>query len=390
MDERVRFVGDVGRGFFPFTELCRRYGISRKTGYKWIGRYHAEGPAGLVDESRRPRSCPHATGREIVEALAELRRKHPTWGAKKLLKVLGKRRPRGQLPARSTCCDILKREGLISPSRRRRKPSHPGRPLSRMDEPNAVWTADFKGEFKTKDGRYCYPLTVADGYSRFLLGCQALRSTAVELSKPVFKRLFEEYGLPRIIRTDNGVPFATTALGRLSRLSVWWIHLGIHPELIEPASPAQNGRHERMHRTLKAEATRPAAGNLSAQQVRFNRFREEFNTERPHEALGQETPDSVYVPAPRQLPRKLPPITYPPHFERRYVSANGGIRWHCAWVNVTTTLIGDYVGLEEVGDGLWDVYFSHLRLGRLDERRMRIEDRPGRWTRRKVSPMSPD
>jgi hypothetical protein len=263
--------------------------------------------------------------------------------------------------------------------------------MSVMDAPNAVWAADFKGHFKTRDGRYCYPLTVTDGFSRFLLGCQGLRSTETVLSKPVFKRLFEEYGLPAMIRSDNGVPFATSALGRLSQLSVWWIRLGIRPELTEPAHPEQNGRHERMHRTLKAETTRPAAGNLNSQQARFNAFRLEYNEERPHEALGQETPGSQYSRSVRQLPTKLPELEYPKHYEVRYVSANGGIRWRCAWVNVTTVLIGEHVGLDEVGDGLWDVYFSTIRLGRLDERRMRIEDAQGRWVRGKVvSPMSPD
>jgi len=255
--------------------------------------------------------------------------------------------------------------------------------MSTMAEPNAVWCADFKGHFKTRDGRYCYPLTVTDGFSRYLLECQGLRAPSTVLSKPVFTRVFEEHGLPSIIRTDNGAPFATTALGRLSELSVWWIRLGIAPELTEPASPQQNGRHERMHRTLKAEAVQPSAGNLSAQQVRFNRFRSEFNDERPHEALGQETPASVYLPSPRPLPRKVPEVEYPAHFEVRYVSANGGIRWKCAWVNVTTVLIGEHVGLEEVGDGAWDVYFSNVRLGRLDERRMRVEDKQGRWVRGK-------
>jgi len=262
--------------------------------------------------------------------------------------------------------------------------------MTPMNEPNAVWSVDFKGQFKTRDSRYCYPLTVTDGFSRYLLACQGLRSTATELAAPVFTRLFEEYGLPSIIRSDNGAPFATTALGRLSHLSVWWLRLGIQPELIEPAHPQQNGRHERMHRTLKAEATRPPAGNLSAQQVRFNRFRSEYNEERPHEALGQDTPASHYSPSGRQLPRKLPEIEYPGHFEVRYVSANGGIRWKCAWVNVTTVLEGQHVGLEEVGDGLWDVYFSHVRLGRLDEHRTRIQDEFGRWIRGKVLPMSPD
>jgi transposase InsO family protein len=391
MHERVRFVGDVERGDLTVKELCERYEVSRKTGYKWLARYDQDGPAGLVDRSRRPHESPNATDRQVVGALEELRRRHPTWGAGKLLKVLGRREPRWKLPQRSTGCEILKRGGLVRQRRSSAKRGHPGPPLSVMDEPNAVWCADFKGQFKTRDGLYCYPLTITDGFSRYLLGCQGLRSTRVELARPVFARVFEEYGLPRIIRTDNGVPFATTALGRLSALSVWWIRLGIEPELIEPASPSQNGRHERMHKTLKAEATRPPSGHLAAQQVRFNRFRQEYNEERPHEALDQETPGSLYDRSGRQYPRKLPEIEYPRHYELRYVSENGGIRWKRAWVNVTTTLAHEWVGLEEVGDGLWDVYFSRLRLGRLDERRMQIEDPYGRWTRwQAMSPMSPD
>jgi hypothetical protein len=259
-----------------------------------------------------------------------------------------------------------------------------------MNEPNAVWTADFKGQFKTGNGEYCYPLTVVDGYSRYLLACQGLHSTSICLARPVFFRLFEQHGLPRIIRTDNGVPFATTALGRLSTLSVWWIRLGIYPELIEPAHPEQNGSHERMHRTLKRETTYPPKRNLAAQQVRFNQFRKEYNDDRPHEALGQEVPSSLYRPSSRELPRKLSPIEYPAHYEVRYVSANGGIRWKCAWVGVTHTLAGEFVGFHEVGDGLWDVYFGPVQLGRMDERKLRIEDHRGRWIRRKVSPMSPD
>jgi transposase InsO family protein len=389
MRERVRFVADVERAELTVKELCERYAVSRKTGYKWLARYERKGPEGLVDLSRRPHESPGATDRQIVAALEELRRRHPTWGAGKLLKVLGRREPRWKLPQRSTGCAILKRAGLVRQRRSSVKRGHPGPPLSVMDEPNAVWCADFKGHFKTRDGLYCYPLTITDGFSRYLLGCQGLRSTRVELAKPVFARVFEEYGLPRVIRTDNGAPFATTALGRLSSLSVWWIRLGIEPELIEPASPAQNGRHERMHKTLKAETTRPPSGSLAAQQVRFNRFRREYNEERPHEALDQETPGSFYDRSARQFPRKLPDIEYPRHYELRYVSENGAIRWKRAWVGVTTVLAHEYVGLEEVGDGLWDVYFSRLRLGRLDERRMQIEDPYGRWTRwQAMSPMS--
>ena len=292
--------------------------------------------------------------------------------------------PRWALPGRSTACDILSRHGMVPIKRQRRRIGHPGRPTSPILAPNDVWSADDKGQFRTGDGRYCYPLTVADGFSRYLLGCQALPSTAADGAKPIFTRLFHEYGLPKRIRTDNGVPFATTTLARLSKLSAWWVRLGILPELIEPGKPAQNGRHERMHRTLKAETTRPAAGGLAAQQQRFNLFREEFNHERPHEALDQATPATCYAPSPRPMPDRLPLLEYPDRFEVRYVSANGGIRWNSRWVNVSTVCVGEYVGLEEIADGIWNVYFGPLRLGRLSERHLRIEDAYGRLYRRHV------
>jgi transposase InsO family protein len=390
MDERVRFIADWRRSWWSFAELCRRYGVSRKTGYKWLERYQAEGPEGLVERSRRPASNARATAPDIVRVLIQQRRRHPTWGPKKLLWLLEQRFPGYELPGRSTCFDLLHKHGLIPRRRKRRVAAHPGPPVVRMDQANAVWTTDFKGHFKATDGEYCYPLTVADGCSRYVLGCQGLAATSEELARPVFDRLFREYGLPDAMLSDNGSPFATIALGRLSRLSVWWIRLGITPILTEPSSPQQNGRHERMHRTLKAEATRPPMANLRAQQRRFDRFCKEFNEERPHEAIGMKPPASAYLPSSRPMPTKLEPLEYPSHFEQRYVSTNGGIRWKCAWVNVSTTLSKEWVGLEEVGDGLWDVYFSTVRLGRLDERRMRIEDKLGRWSRRKLSPMSPD
>ncbi len=386
MDQRVQFITDYQRDEFDVGDLARRFGISRKTAHKWIDRYAADGPAGLVDRSRRPAHCPTETPAAIVAALVALRGHHPTWGAKKLLKILGRREPTWALPARSTVCDLLDRAGLITPSRRRPVPAHPGRPLIPMAAPNGTWTADFKGQFKTRNGVYCYPLTIVDGFSRYLLACQGLLSTAISGARPIFLRLFQEYGLPWIIRTDNGVPFATTALGRLSTLSVWWIRLGILPELIAPASPQQNGRHERMHRTLKAEATRPPSANLQAQQVRFHRFRHEYNDDRPHEALDQETPASQYRPSERALPRRLAPLDSPGHVDVRLVSRNSGIRWQTHWVCVTHTLAGEYVGLEEVGDGLWDVYFGPLKLGRMNERILRIEDHQGRTVRKTPPP----
>ncbi len=383
MDLKTQFIADYLRQTLSISELCLHYHISRKTAYKWIGRYLDEGASGLHDRSHRPHACPHQTPAKVIEAILEARRRHPTWGAKKLLKILSTGQPDQEWPARSTVCDILARHGLIKKPRRRRLIGHPGQPTSIITAPNQVWSADFKGHFKTRDGRYCYPLTIADGFSRYLLGCQALLSTSCADSKPVFRRLFQEFGLPERIRTDNGVPFATVSLARLSTLSAWFIRLGILPELIEPGKPQQNGRHERMHRTLKAEATRPPAANRRAQQLVFNSFRDEYNNERPHEAIALETPATLYLPSPRPYPERLPPLEYPAHFETRYVSHNGGIRWNCAWVNVSITCAGEYVGLEEIDNGIWDVYFGPLKLGRLLEEHMRIEDAYGSLWRHK-------
>lgn len=384
MDQKTQFIADYLRHTLCFAELCALYHVSRKTGYKWVSRYAELGASGLEDRSRRPHASPHQTPPELVEAIIGARRLHPTWGAKKLLAHLARRDPGPPWPSRSVCCAILSRHGLIKKPRRRRAPGHPGKPSPLIAAPNEVWSADFKGQFKTRDGRYCYPLTVTDNFSRFLIDCRALRSTCVADSQAVFRRLFQEYGLPSRIRTDNGVPFATVSLARLSRLSAWWVRLGVLPELIEPGCPQQNGRHERMHRTLKAETTRPPASGLRSQQRSFDRFREEYNRERPHEALGMKTPSSLYAPSPRPYPERLPRLEYPAHFETRYVSRNGGIRWRSGWVNVSITCAGEYVGLEEVDDGRWDVYFGSLKLGRLLDREMRIEDAYGKlWRHRK-------
>jgi transposase InsO family protein len=382
MDQKTQFIADYLRQTLSMSELCELYGISRKTGYKIVERYLTHGPAGLEEHSRRPAHSPNQTPEHIVQAILALRQRHPSWGAKKLLPLLEKRHPRWNLPGRSTVCDILSREGLVRKPRNRRHIGHPGKPSSSILAPNDVWSADFKGHFKTGDGIYCYPLTIADGFSRFLLSCQGLHSTCVAQAKPVFTRVFKEYGLPKRIRTDNGVPFATNTLARLSELSAWWVRLGILPELIEPGKPQQNGRHERMHRTLKAETTRPPANTCRGQQRKFDRFRHEFNFERPHEALDMQTPASCYDSSPREMPNKIPPLEYPDRFEVRYVSANGGIRWNKSWVNVSITCVGEYVGLEEIDDGVWNVYFGPLKLGRLLERHMKIEDALGRLNRK--------
>lgn len=397
MDQKRFFIKDWQRRSFTVVELAQRYGISRKTANKWIGRFVADGAPGLADRSRRPIRSPNITPPELEDAIVTLRGRHPNWGPKKLLWVLEQRHPDLDWPARSTVADILVRHDLIVHQRRRRYPGHGGKPAVSMSAPNETWTADFKGHFRTTDGIYCYPLTVCDGASRYLLACKGLDSTRCVLSKPVFARLFREFGMPRIIRSDNGVPFATNGLGRLSELSVWWIRLGIYPERIQPSHPEQNGRHERMHRTLKRETARPPAASMRAQQRRFDRFIAEYNDVRPHEALGGATPASLYTASPREFPAEVPDVTYPPHFELRYVSRNGCIRFNKIAVNVTHAIIGQYVGLEEVGDGIWDVHYGPLRLGQLDERKGSIEDALGRRARNSrsiheftASPMSLD
>jgi transposase InsO family protein len=367
MQERMRFVVDTEEELFSMTELCQRYGISRVTGYKWLERFEEEGLEGLKDHSRAPISCPHRTDREVVELLADARRRHPFWGPKKLIPWLARRHDRAW-PAPSTAGEILKRLDLVKDRRRRRRIDHPGRPTTQATQPNQLWTADFKGQFKTRDARYCYPLTVADSYSRYLLGCRALCSTKTLGTKAAFQRVFQEYGLPQAIRTDNGTPFAAaTAIGRLSRLSAWWIRLGIRPELTQPSHPEQNGSHERMHRTLKAETTRPPSANRSAQQRKFESFRREYNQERPHENLNQKSPAHLYAPSPRPYPDRLPEPQYPGHFEVRKVSKNGGIRWKKGWVNISHSLLEQNVGLEEVHDGVWSLYFGSRLLGRFHE-----------------------
>lgn len=390
MEQKKFLIDDYIHGDFTITELAERYGVSRKTTYKWVKRFEEQGRDGLVDRSRRPSTSPTRTPDETTEAILLLRKRHPLWGAKKLVWILERRHPEIDWPSRSTVCDLLKRNDMIVGKRRRNYPGHPGRPMTPMNEPNEIWCADFKGEFKTNDGIYCYPLTVTDGYSRYLLGCKGLASTAHEGAKPVFTRLFREFGLPLLIRSDNGAPFATTALSRLSRLSVWWIRLGIYPELIELGHPEQNGRHERMHRTLKQHTARPPSSSARSQQKRFDDFRQEYNNERPHEALGMQTPAAFYRHSDREMPNRLPEIEYPAHFELRLVSNNGGIRFNSRWVNVSHVLKQQYVGLEEVGDGVWDVHFGALRLGQFDCGSYKLEDALGRRTRKKVSPMSSD
>ena len=374
MDQRVRFISEYLNGYFSLAEICRQFEVSRKTGYKWIGRYKAFGAEGLADQSRRPHNCPHQTNDDIIKGIIEVRRKHPTWGPKKLLKIISDKHPGWELPAISTAADILKREGLILPGKRRLRRKHPGCPKTTTNSPNDIWTADYKGHFKMRNGNYCYPLTVCDMHSRYLLGCDAQKRISLKEAKLHFTKLFNEFGLPSRIRTDNGVPFASSAIARLSTLSVWWLKLGICPEQIEPGKPQQNGKHERMHRTLKKEATIPPEKNIPAQQKRFDSFMEEYNNVRPHEALEMKTPSAVYHHSERKMPRRLRHYDYPCHFEVRRVSRNGGIRWKHVRVPVSHTLIEEYIGFEEIEDGIHNVYFHDFLIGRFFEEIYKIKD----------------
>jgi putative transposase len=372
VDLRMRFVSEWQSGHWTMTDLCAEYQISRKTGYKWIDRHEASGPRGLHDQSRRPHHSPQATDPALIEALVALRKRHPRWGARKLLTVAARRDREAAWPSRSTVCDQLKARGLVASRQRRNPRPHGDSPVAPITRINETWTTDFKGQFRTGDGVYCYPLTLRDGFSRFVLRCDALVGPTDEATRRRFERAFAEYGLPERIRSDNGGPFAGTGLGRLSRLSVWWMRLGIVPERIALGHPEQNGSHEQFHSVLKGETARPPALNASAQQRRFGRFCLEYNHERPHEALDNDVPASCYQPSPRPLPRQLPALEYPGHVEIRRVSSIGQISWSGAPVFVSEALAGEHVAFEEVDDGLWTIRFASVVLGRFDERHRRI------------------
>jgi transposase InsO family protein len=368
VDLRLGFARAYASGVWTMTELCDQYAVSRKTGYKWVARYEADGRAGLVDRSRRPHVSPTATDPAIVARLLAARRRHPTWSARKLLAVLRGDDPAAAWPARSTGCALLKAHGLVRSRRRRTRGRAPHAPLGPMTRPNEVWTTDFKGEFRTGDGRYCYPLTLRDGFSRYVLRCAALTRKAGDVTRAQFERAFREYGLPERLRSDNGEPFAGTGLTRLSRLSAWWIRLGIQPERIALGHPEQNGSHEQFHRVLKAETTRPPASSITSQQQRFRRFCAEYNDERPHEALQDRPPASCSTASTRPFPARLPPLEYPGHMEVRRVSPFGQLSWGGRALYLTEVLGGEDVAFDEVEDGIWMLYFAAVRLARFDAR----------------------
>lgn len=368
VDERVLLVGEYLKGTQPLAELCHQFGVSRKTAYKWIARYNDDGPAGLEDRSRAPHNHPNRIAQVSIEALIQARKAHPHWGARKILAWLKRKHPELDLPVASTVNAVFEKYGLSRARQSRRRTPPFTEPFADLDTPNRVWCADFKGDFRMGDGKRCYPLTITDAFSRMLLRCVALHSTKTKRVHPLFEAAFREYGLPDRIRTDNGTPFASRGAGGLSKLSIWWVKLGIRHERIQPGHPEQNGRHERMHRTLKQETLRPPAATIRSQQVQFDRFVREYNEERPHEAIGNVPPVTIYTPALRRYPSRLPTVQYEDHMLTRKVAASGRIRWKSAMVTIGNALEGEWIAIEP-GDGLHHVFFADVQLGFIDDER---------------------
>jgi putative transposase len=354
------------------TDLCREYGISRKTGEKFKKRFKELGPVGLEDQSRAPRIIPHKTPPELVEVIVAERRLHPTWGPRKIKEVLELRLGRS-FPAPSTIGDLLAEQGLINPRRLRKRHRPQTTRLREATAPNDVWCVDYKGQFRLGDGSYCFPLTISDQFSRFIVCCEGMAAIGEDAARDVCEEAFRSHGIPSVMRSDNGTPFASTGLAGLTKLSVYWLRLGITPERIRPAHPEENGRHERMHRTLKAETTRPARDNLLQQQERFDEFVEEFNTQRPHEALDMKRPAELYADSTKSHPEFLPDPDYSTHDDVLRVNCNGLIYLsRYRRVYLTPALAGQFVGIREEGDDRWLVSFLQIDLGHVEPRSNRL------------------
>ena len=367
MDQKMQMIGDYLDKEFTITQLSGMYEVSRKSIYKWISRYNAEGPDGLKEYSRAPKSHPNATPPEVAKEIVATKLRHHNWGPKKVVSWLEQYHPGEQWPAVSTAGEILRREGLVRPRRKKRITPPYAEPFKECNRPNAVWSADYKGHFRTGDGKLCYPLTVTDNFSRYILLCRGLRHPTHEETKPRFERVFIKYGLPDAIRTDNGAPFASIGLGGLSRLSIWFIKLGIRPERIELGHPEQNGRHERMHRSLKEATANPPKMDIKKQQKAFDEFVTEFDIERPHEAIDMKTPASIYYPSLRPYPARVPKVVYANDVTVRQVRQNGDIKWKGKLVYVSEALAGEPVALKQKEKHLWEIRFSVYPLGILNE-----------------------
>jgi transposase InsO family protein len=372
MDERIKLVADWMSGTYSITELSVIYEVSRKAVYKWIARYEEHGIDGLKELSRAPLNHPNETRVEVVQELIEEKMEHSTWGPKKLLRHLQTMRPDVQWPSVCTAEKWLRRHGLVKERKRRRRVTPYSEPFVLCDAPNKVWSADFKGQFRMSNGIWCYPLTLSDAMSRYLLVCRGVGSPCHEDTKKWFEWGFRTYGLPSSIRTDNGIPFAGRGLTGLSRLSVWWIKLGIRPERIECGKPQQNGRHERMHRTLKEETVSPAMADMNRQQMRFEEFRREYNNERPHEALGMKTPSSVYEASSKRYPEKVLGPQYDEGVDVRRVREGGEISFQGNYYFLSEVLAGEHIGLKELCDSRYEVRFSFHPIGIIDPKEFKV------------------
>jgi putative transposase len=387
MDERLKFVARRLSGE-RMSDLCKEFGISRKTGHKIWNRYKDFGIDALKDRTRRPYRYANQIPAVLEQFILRVKKERPTWGAPKIRELVLRKYPDISPPARSTVHAILARNGLVKHQKRvRNRPL--GTALSWSKNPNDIWCADYKGEFMLADQRYCYPLTITDHATRYLLACEALGTTREVFAFKVFEHAFREFGLPRTIRTDNGVPFASpNSLFNLSKLSVWWLRLGIEIERIKPGHPEQNGRHERMHRTLKQEATKPAAENMLLQQYRFDDFQAEYNNQRPHEALEMKCPGDLYRKSARPY-SGVHPLEYPNHDKTIKVTSCGRICFDNKKVNLSHVFAGQRVGIKETDDGIWLVTFMNYDLGYFDDESMRIEPLKNPFGPR-VLPMSPE
>ncbi len=368
MEQKVEFICEWRTGKYTITELCRAFNISRPTAYKLISRFEKNGIEGLKEHSRTPRNHPNSTKDGTVKNILELKEKHSLWGAKKIRKLLFKTCGAKDIPSVVTVHNILKKNGLVKPQKRCKRVK-PVFPIFDPKVCNEVWSADYKGKFLMGNKIYCHPLTIADSKSRFLFAAKGHYNETLKLAKAEFTRVFRTFGIPRQIHTDNGSPFGSVrAIQRFTQLSYWFIDLGIMPVFSDPAHPEQNGRHERMHRDLKAACARPSAHDLKAQQRSLNRFVKEYNHVRPHEALGLETPASVHRFSTRPFPERIGPFDYNADFKIMKVAQNGAVRWKTHhWVYLTAALKGKYVGVEELGNGIWRVYYKKVFLGFFDD-----------------------
>ncbi len=389
VDLRLRFIAEYLTEHYSMTELAATYGISRKTAYYWVRHYEREGPGRLAGTSRRPHHMPRATPEDVVAQVVAARRRHPTWGAGKLRDWLVRRQPATAWPCRDTIHTLLTRHGQVRRRRRAAVALVPPHHLTRPTAPNLVWTVDFKGQFCTRDGVLCYPFTLRDGFSRYVLRCHALTSVRFEVTQPQMARAFAEFGLPLCIRSDNGAPFGARALAGLSRLAVWWLRLGIWPERIRPGQPGENGSHEQFHAVLKRETARPPAPTRAAQQHRFGRFVTEYNHERPHEAVDHAPPATRYVPSPRAYPSHVPPPEYPLEWTVRRVSTAGQIKWRSRPLFLTSVLADEDVAFEPLDEGCWLIRFALLPLAMFNERTWRLHSLERRHLRRPLAGEGP-